>query len=103
MKNIINNAKRFPLIVAEIGQAHEGSVGLAHSFIDAIADCGADAVKFQTFSAERLASIDTPKVKYQLQNTSNSESHYEMLKKLELSPSSPFCIYLALVVLPLIV
>ena len=47
MKNIINNAKRFPLIVAEIGQAHEGSVGLAHSFIDAIADCGADAVKFQ--------------------------------------------------------
>ena len=77
-------------LIAEIGVNFNGDINLAAKLIDAAASSGADAVKFQTFSAEKLASIETPKVKYQLQNTSTSESHYEMLKKLELSPSDHF-------------
>jgi len=46
---------------------------------------GADAVKFQSFKASRLVSMGTPKVNYQLDTTSPNESHYEMIKKLELS------------------
>ena len=44
----------------------------------------ADAVKFQTYT-ESLASADTPKVKYQESTTASSETHFQMLKKLELS------------------
>ena len=44
-------------IIAEVGQTHDGSLGVAHAFIDAIANAGADAVKFQTHiaSGRRLA------------------------------------------------
>ena len=47
-------------IIAEVAQAHEGSLGLAHSFIDAIADSGADAVKFQTHIADAESTKDEP-------------------------------------------
>ncbi len=49
-------------IIAEIGNTHEGSVGLAKQFIKAAADCGVDAVKFQThiFEAESLPSAPNP-------------------------------------------
>ncbi len=43
-------------IIAEIAQAHEGSLGIAHSYIDALADCGVDVVKFQTHIAEAESS-----------------------------------------------
>lgn len=43
-------------IIAEIAQAHEGSLGIAHSYIDALAACGVDAVKFQTHIAEAESS-----------------------------------------------
>ena len=49
-------------IIAEVAQAHDGSFGTAHAYIDAIAETGADAVKFQTHIAEAestLAVIDT--------------------------------------------
>ncbi|HVR76115.1 MAG TPA: N-acetylneuraminate synthase, partial [Planctomycetota bacterium] len=45
------------LIIGEVAQAHDGSLGLAHAFIDAIAAAGADAVKFQTHIA---AAESTP-------------------------------------------
>lgn len=45
-----------PLIVAEVGLAHDGSLGTAHAFIDAVATTGADAVKFQTHIAEAESS-----------------------------------------------
>jgi N-acetylneuraminate synthase len=48
------------LIIVEIGQAHEGSLGIAHSYIDALADTGVDAVKFQTHIAEAESSIQEP-------------------------------------------
>lgn len=49
-------------IIAEIGNTHEGSVGLAKCFIKAAADCGVDAVKFQThiFEAESLPNAPNP-------------------------------------------
>ena len=43
-------------IIAEIAQAHEGSLGIAHSYIDVLADCGVDAVKFQTHIASAESS-----------------------------------------------
>ncbi|PSL03949.1 N-acetylneuraminate synthase family protein [Cecembia rubra] len=48
------------LIIAEIAQAHEGSLGIAYSYIDALAACGVDAVKFQTHVAEAESSLAEP-------------------------------------------
>lgn len=47
-------------IIAEIGQAHEGSLGIAHSYIDALADTGVDAVKWQTHIADAESSPQEP-------------------------------------------
>ena len=47
-------------IVAEVAQAHDGSLGTAHAFVDAAADAGADAVKFQTHLAGAESTIDEP-------------------------------------------
>jgi N,N'-diacetyllegionaminate synthase len=73
------------MIIAEIGVNHNGDLSLAKEMIDAAKSAGADAVKFQTFKAENLVSKGTPKVKYQQNTTSPDETHYEMIKKLELS------------------
>ena len=43
-------------IIAEVGQAHDGSLGILHSYIDAVAETGADAIKFQTHIAEAESS-----------------------------------------------
>jgi sialic acid synthase SpsE len=75
-------------IIAEIGVNHNGDLCLAKKLIDTAKRIGADAVKFQTFSADRLVSPGTPKVAYQLGTSSKNESHYEMLKRLELSKES---------------
>lgn len=72
-------------IIAEIGVNHNGSIALAKKMIDAAIESGATAVKFQTFKAELLADKNTPKVLYQKETTDLKESHYEMLKKLELN------------------
>lgn len=48
------------LIIAEIGQAHDGSLGMLHSYIDAIATTGVDAIKFQTHIAEAESSVYEP-------------------------------------------
>ena len=73
------------MIIAEIGVNHNGDLSLAKEMIDSAKSAGADAVKFQTFKAENLVSKGTPKVKYQQNTTSPDETHYEMIKKLELS------------------
>ncbi|OGT44922.1 MAG: N-acetylneuraminate synthase [Gammaproteobacteria bacterium RIFCSPHIGHO2_12_FULL_38_11] len=73
------------LIIAEAGVNHNGDIKLGLQLIDAAKEAGADAVKFQTFSADALVSKNAPKAAYQKQNTSNAESQYEMLKKLELT------------------
>tara|TARA_X000000950_G_scaffold285861_1_gene392961 strand:+ start:723 stop:1742 length:1020 start_codon:yes stop_codon:yes gene_type:complete len=78
------------LIIAEIGVNHNGDMILAKEMIDAAVQSGADAVKFQTFRAESLVSLGTPKVEYQKSTTSSDETHYEMIKKLELSLNDHF-------------
>ncbi|OUW17167.1 MAG: hypothetical protein CBD18_05300 [Opitutales bacterium TMED158] len=76
-------------IIAEIGVNHDGKVDQAKQLIDEAKRCGADCVKFQTFDANRLASSDTPKVDYQHRGTTETESHVDMLRKLQL-PSEAF-------------
>jgi len=72
------------LIIAEAGVNHNGDIEIAKRLIDVAADSGADLVKFQTFSAERLATQSAPKADYQNQTTDQTESQFAMLKKLEL-------------------
>ncbi|MBL8441110.1 MAG: N-acetylneuraminate synthase [Betaproteobacteria bacterium] len=74
------------LIIAEAGVNHNGDLDLARRLIDAAAEAGADLVKFQTFSANRLVTGTARKADYQARNDSDSDSQYEMLRRLELSP-----------------
>jgi len=73
------------LIIAEAGVNHSGSLDLARQLVDTAVRAGADAVKFQTFKAERLVTLDAPKADYQLKITDAAESQYDMLRSLELS------------------
>ncbi len=72
-------------IIAEAGVNHNGSLELAKQLIDVAAAAGADAVKFQTFVAEEVVSINAPKAEYQKETTGAAESQFDMIKKLELS------------------
>jgi N-acetylneuraminate synthase len=72
-------------IIAEAGVNHNGDMAMARRLIEEAARAGADAVKFQTFTAERLVSPDAPKADYQLQTTDREETQYQMLRRLELS------------------
>ena len=71
-------------IIAEAGVNHNGDFALAKKMILEAKEAGADAVKFQTYITKRLVSKHTPKAEYQNENTSASETQFEMLKKLEL-------------------
>ena len=71
-------------IIAEAGVNHNGDPDLAYHLIDAAAEAGADAVKFQTYKTERIVTPHSPKAAYQLHTTDSQESQIVMLKKLEL-------------------
>ena len=71
-------------LIAEIGVNHNGDVDLARKMVLAAKRAGADAVKFQTFTAAALVTGNTPKVRYQEDTTPVGETHYEMIRKLEL-------------------
>ena len=71
-------------IIAEAGVNHNGSVATAKELIDIAADAGADAVKFQTFQAERLVGRKAPKARYQQATTDPEETQFAMIKRLEL-------------------
>jgi N-acetylneuraminate synthase len=71
-------------VIAEAGVNHNGDLDLALELIDVAAEAGADAVKFQTFRAERLISREAPKADYQIRMTGAEESQFEMIRKLEL-------------------
>jgi N,N'-diacetyllegionaminate synthase len=72
------------LIIAEAGVNHNGSLEMAKLMVDAAVAVGADAIKFQTFKAERVIAVNAPKAAYQKEITGSNESQLEMIKKLEL-------------------
>lgn len=71
-------------IIAEAGVNHNGDIELAKKLVDMAKECGADAVKFQTFKAEESTGAYAAKADYQTKNDRTDESQFEMIKRLEL-------------------
>ena len=69
----------FPYIIAEVGVNHEGSIDTAKRIIDEAKEGGADAVKFQTYKAETIASRDSPS--YWDLTKEPTTSQFELFKK----------------------
>lgn len=72
------------LVIAELGVNHNGDVALAEELIGAAAVAGADVIKLQAFSADRVATLAAEKAAYQIETTGAQESQHEMLRRLEL-------------------
>lgn len=66
-------------LIAEVAQAHDGSLGWAHAFVDAAAEAGADAIKFQTHIAEAESTLDEP---FRIRLTSQDETRYDYWKRM---------------------
>lgn len=69
-------------IIAEIGQAHDGSLGVLHSYIDALAETGVDAIKFQTHIAEAESSVHEP---FRVNFSYEDSTRYDYWKRMEFS------------------
>jgi N,N'-diacetyllegionaminate synthase len=75
------------LIIGEVAQGHDGSLGIAHAFIDAIAKAGADAVKFQTHIASAESTPAEPwRVKFSFQDA----TRYEYWRRMEFTEEQWF-------------
>ena len=73
------------LVIAEVAQAHDGSLGAAHAFIDLAADCGADAIKFQTHIAAAESTLDEPfRVKFGYEDA----TRYDYWERMEFTPEA---------------
>lgn len=67
-------------LIVEIGQAHDGSLGTAHAYIDAVSKTGANAIKFQTHFADQESTLDEPfRVQFSLQD----KTRYDYWKRME--------------------
>lgn len=71
------------MVIGEVSQSHDGSLGMAHAFIDAIALAGADAVKFQTHIA---AAESTPQEPWRVKFSRQDASRYDYWKRMEFTP-----------------
>jgi len=67
-------------LIAEVAQTHDGSLGLAHSFVDAAADAGADAIKFQTHIA---AAESTVEEQFRVNFSYKDKTRYDYWKRME--------------------
>jgi len=72
------------LVIAEVAQAHDGSLGFAHAFIDAVAATGADAIKFQTHIA---AAESTPSEPWRVKFSFQDATRYDYWKRMEFTES----------------
>ena len=80
IRNILEDRQQRCLIIAEVAQAHDGSLGMAHAFIDASARAGADAIKFQTHIAAAESTRGEPwRVKFSPQD----ETRYDYWRRME--------------------
>ena len=70
------------LVLGEVAQAHDGSLGMAHAFIDAIAEAGADGVKFQTHIADAESTPDEP---FRVRFSQQDVTRYDYWKRMEFS------------------
>ena len=84
---IAKNLKK-TFIIAEAGVNHNGRLELAIKLVDVAVEAGADAVKFQTFKAEKVVSVNAAKAAYQIQTTNAAESQFDMIQRLELDRSA---------------
>lgn len=69
-----------PYLIAEIAQAHEGSLGILHSYIDAVAQTGVQAIKFQMHIAEAESSIHEP---FRVKFSKEDATRYDYWKRME--------------------
>ena len=70
-------------IIGEVAQAHDGSLGMAHAFIDAIAAAGADAVKFQTHIAAAESTLQEP---WRKRFSPQDDTRYDYWCRMEFTP-----------------
>jgi sialic acid synthase SpsE len=73
-------------VIAEAGSNHDRDLGVAHKLVDVASDCGADAVKFQTYSADTLYSRFTPRFREmdEFSRSPSGETPYQLIKRIEL-------------------
>ena len=74
-----------PLLIAEVAQAHDGSLGFAHAFIDVVADAGFDAIKFQTHIAEAESTKDEP---FRVPFSYEDATRFDYWRRMEFTPAA---------------
>lgn len=81
-RTVLQNIDKSAIVIGEVAQAHDGSLGLAHAYIDAIAEAGADAVKFQTHIA---AAESTPSEPWRVEFSQQDRTRFDYWHRMEFS------------------